>query len=141
MSYSFHKEDTKFIFRHKELIINWLDVFLKTEKKKLGDITYVFCSDKYLLSINKQYLKHNYFTDIITFDYTEGKVISGDIFISVDRVADNAKTYKTTFQNELLRVIIHGVLHLAGYTDKTSSKARQMREKEDYYLSLWAKMK
>lgn len=137
MSYSFFKEDTKFIFRDKQLIISWLERSARKEKKKSGDLTFIFCSDKRLLSINKQFLKHNFYTDIITFDYTIGPSISGDIFISIDRVKENAKAFNTPFQNELKRVMIHGVLHLCGYKDKTTSQEKLMREKEDYYLSLW----
>lgn len=141
MAYSFSKENTKFRLLYKELIISWLDKSIRKEAHKPGEISFIFCSDKYLLKINKAYLKHNYFTDIITFDYSENKLISGDIFISVDRVLANAKTYNVSFNNELLRVMIHGVLHLCGYKDKSPANARQMRLKEDYYLSLWANMK
>jgi len=141
MSYSFSKENISFRFSNKDLIIRWLDKSIKSEKHKPGDISFIFCSDKYLLGINKQYLNHNYFTDIITFDYTQDKLVSGDLFISIDRVLDNAKTYAVTFQEELLRVLIHGVLHLCGYKDKTKAAASLMRQKEDYYLSLYTKLK
>lgn len=141
MTYSFTKEDAKFTFRYKHLIINWLDKSVRKEKKKSGDLTFIFCSDKRLLAINKQFLQHNFYTDIITFDYSQDNTISGDIFISIDRVKENALHYETTFQNELKRVMIHGVLHLCGYKDKTKAQKKQMREKEDYYLSLWPSKK
>jgi len=137
MSYIFSKEDTSFRFLYKELIISWLDKSIRKEAHKPGDISYIFCSDKYLLKINRDYLNHDYYTDIITFDYSQGKTISGDLFISIDRVKENANQYKVSFQEELKRVMIHGVLHLCGYSDKSPRHARQMREKEDYYLSLW----
>jgi rRNA maturation RNase YbeY len=139
MGYSFHKENTTFRFSDKNLIINWLDNCLRKEKKISGEMNFIFCSDKYLLKINQEYLQHDYYTDIITFDYTQKNLVSGDIYISIDRVKENANTYKVSFQNELLRVIVHGVLHLCGYKDKTKAHARLMREKEDYYLSLWPK--
>lgn len=136
MSYSFLKEDTTYRFSHKDLIIKWLNKTIKSEKYKPGDISFIFCSDKYLLKMNRAYLKHDYYTDIITFDYCENNTISGDIFISIDRVKDNAKQYNVSSQNELYRVMIHGILHLCGYGDKSVVKARHMRKKEDYYLSL-----
>lgn len=111
----------------KQLIIN--------EQRKIGDVTLILCSDKYLLDININYLKHNYFTDIITFNYVEGDIISGDLFISMDRVQENAKEYQITLMKELYRVVFHGVLHLIGYNDKTEEEIKIMREKEDFYLS------
>ena len=141
MSYTFSKEKTNFRFQNKELIIKWLDNSIHNEKVNPGEISFVFCSDNHLLSMNKKYLKHNFYTDVITFDYSENKLVSGDIFISIDRVVDNAKLFKVGFQDELLRVMIHGVLHLCGYKDKSPAKARQMRLKEDYYLSLFPKSK
>jgi rRNA maturation RNase YbeY len=141
MSYIFHKEDTSFRFLDKTLIIKWLSLCMSKEKKKEGELSFIFCSDKYLLNINRQYLQHDDYTDIITFDYTQKNLVSGDIYISIERVKENAQTYKVTFQNELLRVMVHGVLHLCGYKDKTSRDARIMREKEDYYLSLWPKQR
>lgn len=139
MSYNFSKEKVVFRLSNKQLIINWLDKIIKIEKHKTGDISYIFCSDKYLLKINKSYLNHDFYTDIITFDYSENKSVSGDIFISIDRVKENAKHFGVSFQNELLRVIAHGVLHLCGHKDKTKAQEKQMRAKEDYYLSLYPK--
>jgi len=111
------------------------DIF-KNEKKKARSLNYIFCSDQHLLEINKTYLGHNYFTDIITFDLTEpgSKTIEGEIYISIDTVKDNAKRFKTTISKELYRVIFHGVLHLCGYDDKTITDKSQMTEKENYYL-------
>ena len=115
----------------------WITLVAKTEKKEIGDLTYVFCSDDYLLSLNQQFLKHNTLTDIITFDYSEGKnELSGEIYISIDRVADNAAKFKTDFQDELHRVMIHGVLHLVGYKDKKPAEKARMRKKEEACLSL-----
>jgi probable rRNA maturation factor len=136
MSYSFSKENIKHRFLHKDLIINWLNKIIKSEKHKPGEISFIFCSDKYLLKMNRAYLKHDYYTDIITFDYCESNIVSGDIFISIDRVKDNAKQYKATFQAELYRVMAHGILHLCGYGDKTKAQIKVMQQKEDYYLSL-----
>lgn len=107
------------------------------ENRILGDVNYILCSDNYLLNINREYLNHDYFTDVISFDYCEDNVISGDIFISVDTVSDNAKEYNATFENELERVMIHGVLHFVGYNDKTESDQKTMRAKENQYLSLF----
>ena len=109
-------------------------MLIQNEGKTFGDISVIFCSDEYLLKINEQYLDHNYYTDIVTFDYVENAVISGDLFISVDRVAENAEKYGNPFIEELHRVIIHGVLHLVGYNDKTVKEQSLMREKEDFYL-------
>ncbi len=108
---------------------------INSEMKQLGEISVILCSDKYLLEMNKQYLNHDYFTDIITFDYVEQDVISGDLFISLERVEENAKRYNANIINELCRVIFHGVLHLIGYGDKTSEEKKTMTEKENLYLS------
>ena len=115
-------------------VSKWITSTAKSEKKKVGEICYIFCSDNYLLKINKQYLKHNTYTDIITFDYSYDNLISGDIFVSIDRVRDNAKQLGIQFENELHRVMIHGILHLAGYNDKTDKQEALMRKMEDKYL-------
>ena len=104
--------------------------------KRLGDISIIFCSDPYILDINQRYLQHDYFTDIITFDYCEGKVLSGDLFISIDTVRENAAEYGASFEEELNRVMVHGLLHLIGYDDHTPAEQQEMRSKEDYYLSI-----
>ncbi len=114
----------------------WIEKCIHKNKKQLGEISYVFCNDEYLLKINKDYLNHDYYTDIITFDYCELNKISGDLFISIDRIKENATILNNTFQNELDRVIIHGIIHLFGQKDKTEEEAKEMRIKEDYYLSL-----
>jgi len=113
----------------------WLSSVCKDEKKKLDQVNLIFCSDEYLLNLNREYLQHDYYTDIISFDYCEGKVISGDLFISKDRVEENAANNQVKFLIELNRVIVHGVLHLCGYKDKTAEEEQEMRSKEDYYLS------
>ena len=118
-----------------ELLVLWLEEAIKTEGLECGDVNLVFCSDEHLLGVNQTYLNHDYYTDIVTFDYCEDGVVTGDLFISVDRVLDNAKTYKVSFLNELRRVCVHGVLHLCGYGDKTESEIQLIRSKEDFYLN------
>jgi rRNA maturation RNase YbeY len=117
--------------KHIKECINTLIV---SELKHFGEISIILCSDKYLLDVNVKYLNHNYFTDIITFNYVEGNTVSGDLFISIDRVKENALEYSVTWIKELYRVILHGILHLVGYNDKSDSEQKIMREKEDYYL-------
>jgi len=131
----FFFEDTEAIFFHKNTLINKVNYLINNELKQIGDISVIFCSDSYLLDINKQYLDHHYYTDIITFDYVEESVISGDLFISIDRIMENAKEYDTTLIKELYRVVFHGVLHLVGYNDKTEEEQLEMTAKENYYLS------
>ncbi|MCB9360368.1 MAG: rRNA maturation RNase YbeY [Flavobacteriales bacterium] len=133
---SFFSEDIDFEFTHEESCISWLKNAIKNESKIAGELSFVFCDDNYLHKINLEYLNHDTYTDIITFDYTEANIIAGDIFISIDRVKENAKTFNTLFENELSRVIIHGVLHLMGYKDKTQEESSLMRAKEDFYLNL-----
>ncbi|AQX04368.1 rRNA maturation RNase YbeY [Elizabethkingia meningoseptica] len=112
----------------------WLENLILDEGKKPGDINYILCDDEYLLEINKQYLDHDYYTDIITFDYCKGKIISGDIFLSLQRVLDNASMLETKQEEELNRVLAHGILHLCGYKDKTEGEQKLMRSKEDFYI-------
>ena len=133
---TFHFEDTKFEFKRKVLIRKWLKLVAESEIRRIGDIAVIFCSDNYILDVNRRYLEHDYFTDIITFDYCEGDRLSGDLFISVDTVRENSVEYGTDFDEELDRVIVHGVLHLIGYDDHTEEETAQMRAKENYYLSL-----
>lgn len=116
---------------------NYINQLIVEEGKKAGDISYIFCSDNYLLKMNQEYLNHDYFTDIITFDYCEGETISGDIFISIDRVKENADDFNEPLKKELFRVIFHGILHLAGYRDKTDIEKSQMKAKEDFYLRMF----
>ncbi|WP_370899070.1 rRNA maturation RNase YbeY [Chryseobacterium gossypii] len=113
----------------------WLEEIILSENKKLGDINYIFCDDEYLLKINQDYLQHDYYTDIITFDYVKGKTISGEIFVSLQRISDNASTLSKNYEEELKRVLAHGILHLCGYKDKTEEEEKEMRRKEDFYLA------
>lgn len=114
---------------------NWLHSIITTEGKKLGNINYIFCDDEYLLKVNQDYLQHDYYTDIITFDYVKGKTISGDIFVSLPRISDNASTLSKDYHQEFHRVLAHGILHLCGYKDKTEEDIKIMRGKEDFYIS------
>lgn len=129
--------DTRFRLNNKREIKKWIGTVIASEGKRMGDIAYIFCSDEYLGSMNMQYLKHDTFTDIITFDYTEAGVVSGDIFISIDRVRDNAAKFNVSFLSELGRVMAHGILHLVGYKDKTSQEKEEMRGKEDLCLKTY----
>ena len=133
---SYYKEDTDFLFKGKALNNRWLRMVAGSEIRRIGDISIIFCSDNYILDVNMRYLQHDYFTDIITFDYCEGDKLSGDLFISVDSVRENALYYGTEFADELNRVMVHGLLHLIGYDDHTEEEQKIMREKENYYLSL-----
>jgi rRNA maturation RNase YbeY len=133
---SYFTQDTDFKFKPKRFTSQWLKLVAQTESKKLGAVSVIFCSDDYLLEVNKQYLNHDYYTDIITFDYCEGDLISGDLFISIDSVKENSVFYKSCFEDELNRVIVHGVLHLIGYDDHTEADIAQMRSKEDFYLNI-----
>lgn len=136
MSINYCTEDVSSPKLPKRRITNWIKETISLEGKTTGDISFIFCSDNYLLEVNKQYLDHDYFTDIITFDYVENNVISGDIFISCDRVKENAREFNTGFENELSRIIIHGVLHLLGFKDKSKKDKLLMTEKEDFYLQV-----
>ena len=127
-----------FNLRQKLLYKRWLKELAALEGYKIGDINYIFFDDEYLLGVNQQYLQHDTYTDIITFDYVEGKILNGDIYISTERVRENARIYQVDFENELKRVLSHGVLHLCGYKDKTDADAAQMREKENFAISLFS---
>lgn len=131
---SYFFEDTNFKFNRRRLTSQWLKFTAESEIKRIGQVNIIFCSDNYILDINQKYLQHDYFTDIITFDYCEGKTLSGDLFISVDTVRENAIFYGTEFDDELNRVIVHGLLHLIGYDDHSEEDQKTMRSKEDYYL-------
>lgn len=134
---SFSYEEVDFRMENTNNLSQWIKSVIEIEGYRLKQITYIFCSDDYLLGVNKEYLDHDFFTDIITFDQSDDrKLIEADIFISVDRVRENAATNNEQFDHELRRVMIHGVLHLMGYNDKTSEQERQMRKKEDTCLSL-----
>lgn len=112
----------------------WLEAIIISEGKKPGEINYIFCDDEYLLKINQDYLQHDYYTDIITFDYVKGKTINGEIFVSLQRISDNASMLSREYEEELRRVLAHGILHLSGYKDKTEEQEKLMRSKEDFYL-------
>jgi probable rRNA maturation factor len=133
-SIDFFFEDIQPFKIHNEHIENQINKLIINELKQLGDISVIFCSDEYLLDMNKQYLNHDYYTDIITFDYVEGDVISGDLFISSDRIKDNSKEFVNELITEIYRVVFHGVLHLVGYKDKMDEEQALMTEKENYYL-------
>lgn len=122
----------------RRLTTQWIKDVISKKEKKVGDIAYIFCNDAKIIEMNRQYLQHDYFTDIITFDYTAGNMISGDVFISLETVKTNAELYNTTYEEELRRVIIHGVLHLCGYKDNTRMNKKNMREKENEALDLYA---
>jgi len=126
--------ETDFILSEEDTISSWIESTIINEGYKLEEINYVFCDDEYLHKLNVEFLDHDTLTDVISFDYCVGKMVQGDIFISVERVKDNAEDFKVEFINELNRVMVHGVLHYCGYKDKTESDASLMREKEDYYL-------
>ena len=134
---SFNSE-TNFSIVNEEEVVLWVSSCLLEEKKKIGEISYIFCDDDYLLEKNIKYLNHNTLTDIISFDYTMGNLIAGDVFISIERVLENAKDFNVVFEDELHRVMIHGILHFCGYHDKSNEEKKLMRSKEDYYLSLRA---
>ena len=133
---SFFTQDSDFKFKWKRLTSKWLKEVAASEAKKIGDVSIIFCSDNYLLDVNIKYLGHDYYTDIITFDYCEGGGLSGDLFISIDSVRENSSFYNVSFDEELNRVIVHGLLHLIGYDDHTDADIAQMRSKENYYLEL-----
>ena len=131
----YYHSECDFQLKDEESITKWLKDAISTEDKKLGEINYIFCDDQYLLKKNQEYLQHDTFTDIITFDYTEGNRLSADIFISIERIKENAITFAVPFETELRRVIIHGLLHLIGYKDKSEEDAETMISKENFYLS------
>ena len=132
----YYNEDIKFVLKHKLLNNRWLKTVVGSEMKKMGNVNIIFCSDNYILDVNMKYLQHDYFTDIITFDYCEKDYISGDLFISIDSVRENASFYGTEFSEELNRVMVHGILHLIGYDDHNDDDIKMMRFKENYYLDL-----
>ena len=136
MAVLFSTGDIDFELQNESLIKKWIGVVVKSYGKQLGRINYLFCSDEYVYDANVRFLNHDTYTDIITFDYVEGNLVSGDIMISVDRVGDNAQTMSLPFERELCRVIIHGVLHLLGYKDKSDADAAVMRQKENDALEV-----
>lgn len=134
---NYFNEDIDFSLSNPHVQSEWIESIITSYRFELEEINYIFCSDEYLLKINRDHLDHDYYTDIITFDNSESpELIEADIFISIDRVQENAKSQNTTFLDELNRVMIHGVLHLLGFGDKSEEEKRLMREKEDACLSL-----
>ena len=126
--------ETGFTLEKQDTINKWISNVILSESFKEGDINYVFCDDEYLHKLNMEFLSHDTLTDIISFDYSVGKIINGDVFISIERVEENAKIFNNRFLNELYRVLVHGVLHYCGYKDKTEADKKTMRFKEDFYL-------
>ncbi len=127
--------ETEFNLQNSEEVARWISKIITNEKREEGEISYIFCDDEYLHKLNLEFLNHDTLTDIISFDNSLGNQINGDIFISIERVKENADSYKTSFKNELHRVIIHGILHYCGYKDKTKTDVELMRKKEDEALS------
>ena len=136
MPISYFSEDSPFVIKKKAVVNKWLNSVILQENHSCGEINYIFCSDAYLLEKNRKFLNHDTFTDIITFDYSSGGLVAGDIFISIPRVEENAKKFGVAFELELSRVMVHGVLHLLGYGDKTRAQKLIMRSREDFYLPL-----
>ncbi len=129
----FYQEDISFELKQPKIVLNWLEQLIDEENKTLGILNFIFCSDAYLLKINIEHLDHNYYTDVISFPYSESK-IEGDIFISIDRIKDNATLHKVSFENELFRVMAHGVLHFIGFNDKSEDEKSLMTSMENKYL-------
>ena len=139
MAINFHREHEGFELREKRKHKKWIGKYITQHNKVLGTLSYIFTTNNHLRKINREFLYHDHFTDVITFDYTEATAVSGDIFISVDQVRKNAETYGVNFEDELRRVMIHGVLHLLGYKDGTQDEKVVMRKMEDEALTLWEK--
>ncbi len=131
-----YTSENTFVLKKDKELSKWIEFTIHSENMELGEINYIFCNDNYLLEINIKQLKHNTLTDIISFDYTVGTIVSGDIYVSTDRVEENAKNLQIDFEDELHRVMIHGILHYCDYKDKSKEQKLLMRSKEDYYLSL-----
>jgi len=129
--------EIEFQLENEDQYSSWISNVILSENKKEGDINYIFCDDEYILEINKQYLDHDYFTDIISFDYSVGNELHGDIFVSIDRVRENAIDFNVTFDEELKRVLVHGVLHYCGYKDKSVEDEQVMRSKEDEKIKMF----
>lgn len=127
--------ETAFLIGNESELSEWITAVIKEEECELDEVNYIFCDDAYLHKLNVEFLNHDTLTDVISFDYSIGKVIQGDVYISVERVMDNAKDFNVSLLVELQRVMVHGVLHYCGYTDKSDADAKLMREKEDYYLA------
>jgi rRNA maturation RNase YbeY len=135
LALNFHSVDVVFSLKDKTSFRRWINSEIHIEAFRAGEINFVFCSDEYLLLINRKYLNHDYFTDIITFNYNQGNILNGDLFISIDRITENALNFKTEFTHELKRVMIHGILHLMGYEDSTPVLKQKIHLREDDSLS------
>jgi probable rRNA maturation factor len=140
MAITFQTQEIKFILPEKTRIRKWINAIIEKEKKRPGQLNFLLTTDKEVLKRNKEFLDHDTLTDIITFDYTVDGIISGDIIISIERVSENARKFKVDLNNELMRVMIHGILHLCGFRDKTSSEKIAMRNAEDKALKIYSKM-
>lgn len=140
MSIRFAVQNIDFVLSEAQMVRQWVTEVVQRRQKRVGNVSYLFCDDEHMLQVNRQYLDHDTYTDIITFDYVAADLISGDILISVDRVGENARTYGVPFEQELHRVIIHGVLHLLGQGDKSPDEAAEMRRQEAEALALWEQM-
>jgi rRNA maturation RNase YbeY len=134
---SFHNEGVGTKTPSKRLLKAWIKEFVSNHGKKVGELAFIFCSDEKILEVNQNFLQHDYYTDIITFDYCEGEIVSGDIFISVERVKENATSHNAEYNTELIRVLAHGVLHLIGFQDKSPKNKKEMTENEDLCISLF----
>ena len=137
MPVTFHKEEVEFELPKENKLSSWLVDIAASKNKKISQIAYIFCDDEYLLNINKEYLGHDYYTDIITFPYKQGIEIESDVFISIERIRENAITFESSFEIELLRVMAHGLLHLLGYKDKTEEEKIEMTAKENWAIELF----
>lgn len=131
-----YNSETTFILKNKKKITKWINNYVEAKGFSVGEINYIFCGDKYLNTINQRFLKHDNYTDIVSFDYSVGKELSGDIFISIERIIENADTFNVSFNNELHRVMIHGILHYMGYKDNTTKEKMEMRNTENNCLKL-----
>lgn len=137
MAIYFSNEHVEFDLQEPERVKKWITHVVRTRGKRVGEVNYIFCDDAYLIEVNRAYLDHDTYTDIITFDYVAGNIISGDIFISIERVKENARLFDTSFEHELHRVLIHGIHHLLGQGDKSETEAKQMRNLEEESLKIW----
>lgn len=139
MAIRFHSQEVKFNLRNKNLHKSWIKNCIAAHERMTGSVNFIYTSNPELREMNREYLNHNYHTDVITFDYTEGDIISGDVFISIDQVRLNADTFSQSFENELRRVMVHGVLHLLGFGDASDTEKERMRKMENDALHLWLK--
>ena len=138
MAIYFHAEEIDYQLKGKKEVRDWIHRVIEIEGRETGEINVIFTSDDFLIKINNKYLERNYFTDIITFDYGDGKTISGDLYLSIERIWENAKQFKKSRKSELLRIIIHGILHLIGYNDNNEEEKKLMTEREDQYMDLYS---